>query len=188
MTKLVKNPPARRETWVWSLGWEDPLEKGKATHSSILAWRIPWTVQSKESTKSWIWLSDFHFHFHTSIKLILKLGQKIWTLYKTGYPNDQQTYEQVLNLISNQRNADKHNNVKSLLAHWMIKIRKIDNTKYWWRCETAGTLIHWWWVCKLVQLFWKIGLALSSKLALKREPLKETHLVCGRCLTLVTFL
>ena len=188
MTKLVKNPPVRRETWVRPLGWEDPLEKGKATHSSILAWRIPWAVQSKESTKSWIWLSDFHFHFHTSIKLILKLGQKIWTLYKTGYPNDQRTYEQVLNLISNQRNADKHNNVKSLLAHWVIKIIKIDNTKYWWRCETAGTLIHCWWVCKLVQLFWKIGLALSSKLALKREPLKETHLVCGRRLTLVTFL
>ena len=35
---------AMRETWVQSLGWEDPLEKGKATHSSILAWRIPWTV------------------------------------------------------------------------------------------------------------------------------------------------
>ena len=41
---LVKNPPAMQETWVWSLGWEDPLEKGKATHSTILAWRIPWTV------------------------------------------------------------------------------------------------------------------------------------------------
>ena len=41
---LVKNPSAMRETWVRSLGWEDPLEKGKATHFSILAWRIPWTV------------------------------------------------------------------------------------------------------------------------------------------------
>ena len=41
---LVKNLPAMRETWVQSLGWEDPLEKGKATHSSILAWRIPWTL------------------------------------------------------------------------------------------------------------------------------------------------
>ena len=41
---LVKNLPAMWETWVWSLGWEDLLEKGKATHSSILAWRIPWTV------------------------------------------------------------------------------------------------------------------------------------------------
>ena len=44
VTKLVKNLPAMWETWVRSLGWEDHLEKGKATHSSILAWRIPWTV------------------------------------------------------------------------------------------------------------------------------------------------
>ena len=44
--QTVKNPPAMRETWVQSLGWEDPLERGKATHSSILAWRIPWTVHS----------------------------------------------------------------------------------------------------------------------------------------------
>ena len=61
MAQLVKNPPAiwetcnfdpwvgkdlpaTQETWVQSLGWEDPLVKGKATHSSILAWRIPWTV------------------------------------------------------------------------------------------------------------------------------------------------
>ena len=42
--QLVKNPPAMQETWVQPLGWEDPLEKGKATHSSILAWRIPWIV------------------------------------------------------------------------------------------------------------------------------------------------
>ena len=44
VAQLVKNPPAMRQTWVRSLGWEDPLEKGQATHSSILAWRIPWTV------------------------------------------------------------------------------------------------------------------------------------------------
>ena len=44
MAQLVKNPPAMLETWVQSLGWEDPLEKGKATHFSILTWRIPWTV------------------------------------------------------------------------------------------------------------------------------------------------
>ena len=45
----VKNPPAMWKTWVRSLGQEDPLEKGKATHSSILAWRIPWTWGCKES-------------------------------------------------------------------------------------------------------------------------------------------
>ena len=44
VAQLVKNPPTMWETWVWSLGWEDTLEKGKATYSSILAWRIPWTV------------------------------------------------------------------------------------------------------------------------------------------------
>ena len=41
MAQLVKNPPAMRETWLRSLGWEGPLEEGMATHSSILAWRIP---------------------------------------------------------------------------------------------------------------------------------------------------
>ena len=44
VAQLVKNPSAMWETWARSLGWEDPLEKGKATHSSILAWRIPRTL------------------------------------------------------------------------------------------------------------------------------------------------
>ena len=44
MAQLVKNLSAMWETWVQSLGWEDPLEEGKATHSSILAWRIPRTL------------------------------------------------------------------------------------------------------------------------------------------------
>ena len=44
IAQLVKNPSAMQGTWVQSLGWEDTLEKGKATHSSILAWRTPWTV------------------------------------------------------------------------------------------------------------------------------------------------
>ena len=44
MAQLVENLPPMPETWVLPLGWKDPLEKGKATHSSILAWRIPWTV------------------------------------------------------------------------------------------------------------------------------------------------
>ena len=45
---MVKNPPVMQETWVWSLGGEDPLEKGMATHSSVLAWRIPWTEEPGE--------------------------------------------------------------------------------------------------------------------------------------------
>ena len=44
VAQLVKNPPVIQESWVRSLGWEDSLEKGKSTHSSILAWRTLWTV------------------------------------------------------------------------------------------------------------------------------------------------
>ena len=51
VAQLVKNPLAIQETWVQSLGWEDPLEKGKATHSSVLAWRIPWTIYSMGSQR-----------------------------------------------------------------------------------------------------------------------------------------
>ena len=46
VAQLIKNPPAMRETWIPSLGWKNPLEKEKATYSSILAWRIPWTITS----------------------------------------------------------------------------------------------------------------------------------------------
>ena len=65
VAQLVKSLPAMPETWVRSLGWEDPLEKGKATHSSVLAWRIPWTVWSMGSQRvrhNWLSLhftSDF---------------------------------------------------------------------------------------------------------------------------------
>ena len=55
--QTVKNLPAMWETWIQSLGWEDPLEKGMATHSSIVAWRIPWTeepdrLQTMESQRA----------------------------------------------------------------------------------------------------------------------------------------
>ena len=55
MAQVVKNPPEVQETWVQSLGWEDPLKKGKATHSSILALEIPWTIQSMELSGPEYW-------------------------------------------------------------------------------------------------------------------------------------
>ena len=51
VAQVVRNPPAMLETWVQSLGWEDPLEKGTATHSSILAWRIPWGRKDLDMTE-----------------------------------------------------------------------------------------------------------------------------------------
>ena len=62
VAQLVKIPPTMQETWVQSLGWEDPPEKGEASHSSILAWRIPWTVVHGV-TKGQTQLSDCHFPF-----------------------------------------------------------------------------------------------------------------------------
>ena len=68
---------AMLETWVQpSLGWEEPLEKGKATHSSILAWRIPWTVHGV--AKSWTQLSDFHFHFHCYCTKLTQTRTALW--------------------------------------------------------------------------------------------------------------
>ena len=51
VTQMVKNLPAVQETWVQSLGWEDPLEESMATHSSILAWRIPWSTKQESVEK-----------------------------------------------------------------------------------------------------------------------------------------
>ena len=70
MAQSVTNSPAMQETQVQSLGWEDPLEKGTATHSSILAWRIPWTeeagrLQFHGVTKNLTQLSDFYFQPYT---------------------------------------------------------------------------------------------------------------------------
>ena len=66
VAQLVKNPPAMWKTWVWSLGWEDPLEKGKTTHSSILAWRVPWTLLSIGSQRVRHNWATFTFTFQGS--------------------------------------------------------------------------------------------------------------------------
>ena len=58
VAQMVKNSPAVQETWVWSLGWEDPLEKGMATHSSILAWRIPMQRKAWQATVHGVAESD----------------------------------------------------------------------------------------------------------------------------------
>ena len=67
VAQLVKNPPAMQETLVWFLGQKDPLEEGMATHSSILAWRIPmdrgaWWATVHGVTKRWTWPSDWEQH------------------------------------------------------------------------------------------------------------------------------
>ena len=61
VAQLVKYLPAVWEVWVWSLGWDTALEKGKAAHSSFLAWRIPWTLESM-GPQRFGHVSDFYFH------------------------------------------------------------------------------------------------------------------------------
>ena len=78
VAQLVRSLPPTGETWVLSLGWEDPLEKGKATHCSILVWRMPWTIYSPWVTKSQTQLSDFHFHM--LFKLYHSVG-KYWKAF-----------------------------------------------------------------------------------------------------------
>ena len=65
MAQMPKNLLAMQEIQVLRLGWEDPLEKEMATHSSILAWRIPWTEEPTVHgvAKSWTWLSDGHLTY-----------------------------------------------------------------------------------------------------------------------------
>ena len=72
VAQRVKNPPAMQETWVQSLDWEDPLEKGKATRSSILAWRIPWTVASIGGRKE----LDTTKQLSLSIHSVMTMGKR----------------------------------------------------------------------------------------------------------------
>ena len=86
VAQLVKNLPAVRETWVWSLGWEDPLKKQNATHSSILAWRIPWTVHGV--TKSWTQLgATFTFTFFLQVIHTLSILTQRRFCWETVSPN-----------------------------------------------------------------------------------------------------
>ena len=83
VASLVKDLPPMLETWVPSLGWEDLLEKGKAIHSSILAWRIPWTIHIVHGVvKSWTQLGNFFFFFLIIwLKCVLELLHYKVTLF-----------------------------------------------------------------------------------------------------------
>ena len=65
LAQMVKNPPAKQETWVRSLGWEDVLEKEKATHSSTVSWKIPWTLCKELDTTEQLSAESHRFlHIH----------------------------------------------------------------------------------------------------------------------------
>ena len=85
VAQMVKNPPTMQETWVWSLAWEDPLEEGMTTHSSILAWKSPWTEEpgrlQSMGSQSQKWLSTArhtytHIHIHICIYICMHIFPK----------------------------------------------------------------------------------------------------------------
>ena len=78
LAQLVKTPPAMWEAWVWSLGGEDPLEKGEATRSGILAWKIPCTVKSMESQRAGHDWEPFTF-FHM---LYFSINHYVWMAFE----------------------------------------------------------------------------------------------------------
>ena len=82
MAQMVKNLPAMQKTWVHPVGWEDPLEKGMATHSTVLAWRIPWIEEpgGHRVAKHWTQLKRLSMH----VKQIYNLGQVIYS--ESGFP------------------------------------------------------------------------------------------------------
>ena len=72
VVQLVKNPPAMQETSIQFPVWEDPLQKGMATHSSILAWRIPWTEKPSRLQSIELQLSDFHYNKKKKVPKYIK--------------------------------------------------------------------------------------------------------------------
>ena len=94
LAQTVKNPPIMQETWVWSPGWEDPQEKGMATHSSILGWRSPWTEElgrlQSMGSQSQTQLNDFRFHFpHYGKSWWFSLGSWICRLSSKGHESTE---------------------------------------------------------------------------------------------------
>ena len=82
---MVKNLPVMWQTWVWSLGWKDPLEEDMATHSSILVWRIPWTEEPgglwSVGSQSWIWLKQLGTH---ASLMVVYFITEIWLFWSSS--------------------------------------------------------------------------------------------------------
>ena len=109
VAQLIKNPPAMWETWVQSLGLEDPLEKGKATHSSILAWRIQWTTVYGVTK---IRLNNFHFHKRSQIvKGILRKKNKAGAITLPDFRLSYKANSQKVQYWDKSRHIHKLNSI-----------------------------------------------------------------------------
>ena len=85
VAQMVKNPPAMRETWVQFLGWENPREEEMATHSSILAWRIPWTEEPGGPQSVGSQRVRYHRATKSSTRVFISYSFLLWFIVK-GFP------------------------------------------------------------------------------------------------------
>ena len=145
MAQLVQNPPAKRETWVQSLGWDDPVEKRTATHTSILAWRIPWaTVHGVAETK----LNDFHFKTtgHLSLSYVLLLGRRLnlYRLILCTIPNKNSTLLHLNTVVYEKLLCTFHSYHQKIspgfLASYLISFNILDKViRYLWKYHQITT-------------------------------------------------
>ena len=178
MAQLVKNPPAMWVTWVPSLGWEYPLEKGKATHSHILAWRIPWTVESMGSQRvghNWVTFTFTSLWKGSPGGVVVKNlpantgdTRDVGSILGSGrYPWSRKWQPIPVSL------PGKLHGQRSLVAtvHWVVKswtwlstnthtYENTQNPRYWQyqilvRMGVTRILIHCWWEWKIVKPLWK---------------------------------
>ena len=135
LAQFVKNPPVIRETWVWSLGWEDPLEKGKALHSSILAWRFrPWGHKESDMTE-----------WHSLSKVLLSLrmvkhfrGDHCFEKSHIVYPTEKgQYYSTWQNFVWVEMHhlfiLKDYELIWSIYGYWWYDYcTRIKNSELWW--------------------------------------------------------
>ena len=128
VVQLVENLLAMRETWVQSLGWEDPLEKGKATHSSILAQRIPWTVLSMGLQRV---RHDWATFTHKT-----RLWTRLWALRQPAWYNIKIC---VLHEKMSTSLIIRETLIKTTMRYHLTRVRtaiikKSTNNKWWKEC------------------------------------------------------
>ena len=122
-----------QETWVWSLGWKDPLEKGKATHSSILAWRIPWTVEFMGLQRVGYDWANFTF-FQPSLKTLSSIWQvysryiRIGTAWRACYTGWTQVAGPTLRVPD------------SAVLQWAGNLYFWSDLGWYWSCQSRNTL------------------------------------------------
>ena len=136
VAQMVKNPPAMQETWVWSLVGKIPLEKGIATHSSILAWRIPWTEEyggqrsmgSQRVGHNW---ETNTFHFSAKQAWGWSLWEFIFWKMREGIPTASVMYSCYLPSLSNYGLGGKY--FKKDLTYFLYNLQSRRQKSIWKR-------------------------------------------------------